>query len=1180
MKRFSKKITICGLAVVFAALVITAVVRIVFAAPTQPVQAIELTSQNTSFANNEPGAWKITKWAGWSSKNTARVVFDIESVLKKKNEHDDVIFVVDSTTSTSTKLDEVRRALTAFTNILLDDSESSISLIQFSHQYEILSGFTNDKEEMISKIDELHIDGSDRDYYQGLNGAEMLLRDYTPSSNHGVTIVMIVVGEPNQETMFQKAQYRLIKSKYPFITINAIQLGMGNGISDLIAGSSDNQFAANLTNFEDTVYSAAVSAYFYDSFEITDYINTEYFEINPDSAPYATIGTIDVDGDVVTLSIVDKLRTGATAQFEIDLRLKDGMESAEDLYPTNNRVEVSSVLYDTANENIVSEDTPILKRRYLVNYNPNQPSDCTVSGVPTEPESYLVYGPAEISDTTPTCSGYNFAGYEIVTSGVRKMNDDYFWMPEKNVEIAATWTKVDIEKSMDGAIFDVTYLYDEIAKKSMDDGGNYNLDDYVNFVEKPSETNGSGVMTIASTALDEYPIHYYRGKNTDNNVRFGNTCWIIVRTTELGGIKLLYNGPSTNDRCDGNGSHIGYISRSTAVLTTNYYYGTDYAYENGSYSLAGEITVARYNGSNIDAIKGKYTCLATSAEATCSILYLVDEAYNAASAYMLRLSTSVGRTSIGSFVYSGDAKSISSVGYMRNNDSSLYGNTGFGTSAGSGSTVVIKRATLSTNYWFADSANYNGTTYDLVDPFKVSSTDEYAGLVGKYTFRDSSHDYLNNIVYYIVGVSGSNMYYLELSNGQTLTDVDTNIAIGEDIALNADNTYSLVNPFYIKKSEWFTRNGEATGLFTCRSSATTCSDPDYILSTAVDTYVGYAVSKKIALGKSHNGLELLDTVIIPFYIYKQDYQYYMDNGYIFSCGAVDGNRVTTTCRAADLKLITNPAGGSLYSYIGNFYFGSSVEWDGSKYTLVDTIGLENYNNVDTLSTHHYYCPTSGQTSCAQVRYIHYHNGTTAYYVTMSNGTLTPEQVLAQSRSNLADSTMKNAVDRWYEHNLIDYTDKLEDTVFCNDRSIDQIGGWTSNGRLDEIVSFSPRARNMVSGAEPDLGCTNPEDAFTVSSENGNGKLSYPIGLLTADEAIMMGSGEFGNSMWTMSPYYFYAYYANAILAKNNNNGSVLFDNSFTQNSSFVARPAVALKNGAFITGGDGTAANPWTVGWE
>lgn len=41
-------------------------------------------------------------------------------------------------------------------------------------------------------------------------------------------------------------------------------------------------------------------------------------------------------------------------------------------------------------------------------------------------------------------------------------------------------------------------------------------------------------------------VYYYYGKAENNNVLFANYCWKIVRTTDTGGVKLLYNGVPSN----------------------------------------------------------------------------------------------------------------------------------------------------------------------------------------------------------------------------------------------------------------------------------------------------------------------------------------------------------------------------------------------------------------------------------------------------------------------------------------------------------------------------------------------------------------------------------------------------------------------------------------------------------
>ena len=53
-----------------------------------------------------------------------------------------------------------------------------------------------------------------------------------------------------------------------------------------------------------------------------------------------------------------------------------------------------------------------------------------------------------------------------------------------------------------------------------------------------------GVYLRAGTQNDDYPIVYYRGAVENNNVVFNNKCWKAVRTTNTGGVKLIYNGSS------------------------------------------------------------------------------------------------------------------------------------------------------------------------------------------------------------------------------------------------------------------------------------------------------------------------------------------------------------------------------------------------------------------------------------------------------------------------------------------------------------------------------------------------------------------------------------------------------------------------------------------------------------
>lgn len=139
-----------------------------------------------------------------------------------------------------------------------------------------------------------------------------------------------------------------------------------------------------------------------------------------------------------------------------------------------------------------------------------------------------------------------------------------------------------IMPSVDATNTPAKILYDTIAEQAeLDNQPSQYVTgvDGINFSERASSTNGKGVYTVATTAKDIYPIHYYRGDVTNNNVLFANMCWEIVRTTETGGVKLIYNGKSVNGACVGtNASDIetNYQSDRYSPTYAGYVYGSIY----------------------------------------------------------------------------------------------------------------------------------------------------------------------------------------------------------------------------------------------------------------------------------------------------------------------------------------------------------------------------------------------------------------------------------------------------------------------------------------------------------------------------------------------------------------------------------------------------------------------------
>ena len=175
--------------------------------------------------------------------------------------------------------------------------------------------------------------------------------------------------------------------------------------------------------------------------------------------------------------------------------------------------------------------------------------------------------------------------------------------------------------------------------------------------------------------------------------------------------------------------------------------------------------------------------------------------------------------------------------------------------------------------------------------------------------------------------------------------------------------------------------------------------------------------------------------------------------------------------------------------------------------------------------------------------------------------------------NTNDSTIKTAIDYWYSNNMIQYTDYLEDTVWCNDRSMSNqsTNGWNPNGgRTRTALDFKSY------GNLSNLTCQNINDRFSVNKENGNGVLRYPVGLITRQEQnlayISSKSPLSGNYYWGLSPGHFsddsaYGSYVDTIG----------YGSSYFVSSSYGVRPAVSLRAGLEYMSGDGSVDYPYVI---
>ena len=192
--------------------------------------------------------------------------------------------------------------------------------------------------------------------------------------------------------------------------------------------------------------------------------------------------------------------------------------------------------------------------------------------------------------------------------------------------------------------------------------------------------------------------------------------------------------------------------------------------------------------------------------------------------------------------------------------------------------------------------------------------------------------------------------------------------------------------------------------------------------------------------------------------------------------------------------------------------------------------------------------------------------------------------LENNRLNTNDSTIKKTIDTWYKDNLVNYTKYLSTTaVYCNDRTYTVSGSDTNFGAYTRLIT------NKI----PSYDCAATEDKFTVDSTTGNGKLTYPIALMTADEVSYAGglwiknaptwyyynsakgSSTGSTCWWLLSPSYWNGSSAIVFRVLGSSNPGYLINNNvyFT----YVVRPAQSLKSCVKTSGGDGSASDPYTI---
>ena len=192
---------------------------------------------------------------------------------------------------------------------------------------------------------------------------------------------------------------------------------------------------------------------------------------------------------------------------------------------------------------------------------------------------------------------------------------------------------------------------------------------------------------------------------------------------------------------------------------------------------------------------------------------------------------------------------------------------------------------------------------------------------------------------------------------------------------------------------------------------------------------------------------------------------------------------------------------------------------------------------------------------------------------------------ASTHANINKSTILTNLETWYKNNLESYEDKLADTIWCNDKSTVTDGLGYGN-KYTDYAAYN----RLSSTKQPILKCPNDNNGgklskFTVDDTiNGNGNLTYKIGLLTADEIAFagLGSGYYnfstylqentgGNWWFSLSPLYFDDGY---VFVWGVDSGGL---GSFNIDYLGGLRPAISLISTIIFSGGTGTSEDPYVI---
>ena len=286
------------------------------------------------------------------------------------------------------------------------------------------------------------------------------------------------------------------------------------------------------------------------------------------------------------------------------------------------------------------------------------------------------------------------------------------------------------------------------------------------------------------------------------NVIFGGFCWQVIRTTETGGIKMIYNGEPVDGKCESTReNHTGIVQINEGTyenISQEYLYGTSFTYDttNNTFTLI-NTHLSTWSIETYKNLLGKYTCKNTTG--TCTTIYNINgyESNNEAyvSAYII---DDTNYAQIGNSSFNANSISPAMVGYMFNK---VY------------NTASLHKTSMNyRTYKFGSTFSYRNGVYSL-----SGTTQNISNWFNDFNKLDNTHytcwnetGECNTISYVYQTTQGFGAYYIDITGGKNVTDILNEMLYSEDVNKYNSSEKGIIEAWYAKNISSYTNYIEDT----------------------------------------------------------------------------------------------------------------------------------------------------------------------------------------------------------------------------------------------------------------------------------------------------------------------------------------------------------------------------------